>query len=568
MQSSLFIKCLIILSCVLCINNTYARQFYLDSWKSIYPDSLSGTNANCQLCHQNSGGGNGWNAYGWDIRQVLNGDINTAIRSVEQTNSDNDGANNIGEIESDQQPGWREDDNNTIYCKSPTSATFCDGQTQLTNQLSPDFSTLIADPILKGQQASLSLIADGFTAPNLAIPAPNESGFLYVVDQPGTIWKVDLDTAQKSVFLDVSNQILLGGERGLLGLAFHPDYANNGLLYTYQSEANSDTVNFPITPSDHNSVVAEWDASILVNSATGDQIVDTNTKREVIRIGQPQSNHNGGMIAFGPDNLLYISLGDGGGANDQGEGHSADGNGQDGSNLLGSMLRINPVQNGNDQYTIPADNPFIDDPQVLPEIYALGLRNVFRFSFDSLWGDLLAADVGQGSIEEISYISKGQNYGWPLKEGSFWFNNGQASTTPPANPPNNLADPEWEYDHDEGSSIIGGYLYRGSVIPEITGTYIFGDYVSKRIFYADTIDEIIRELDIVEGVDISILGFGQDLDNEIYVLGSTDLFGSYTSGKLYKIIPFVEPTPPVVSENDDLCFPIKTSNSKIAVICL
>ena len=400
---------------------------------------------------------------------------------------------------------------------------------------------LISEPISRGERVALQTIASGFAAPNLAIPAPSVDGFLFVVDQPGIIWKVNLATGSKAEFLNVSSQIVSGGERGLLGLAFHPQFASNGLLYTYQSEATGRIADFPPLPGgapvNHQSLVVEWKAILPVVNA---QSVNLISRRELLRIDQPQGNHNGGMIAFGSDDLLYISLGDGGGGGDLGSGHSVGGNGQDTTNPLGSMLRIDPIISNSDgelskngQYRIPSSNVFVNSGTAddLDEIYAYGLRNVFRFSFDTQFGDLYAADVGQGDIEEVSFISSGQNLGWPVREGSFWYDqsSGSASATPPTIPaPTGFSDPFVEYDHDEGRSVIGGFVYRGNDLLGFDGHYIFGDLLS-RIFYIENGNTVIRELDVKRGVDFLIYGFGQDADGEMYVMGS--------SGDLKKLIP-------------------------------
>ncbi len=257
----------------------------------------------------------------------------------------------------------------------------------------------------------------------------------------------------------------LGGnydERGLLGLATHPNFTENPLLYTYTSEPSSGPADFPTvltegTTNNHQSVVAEW----RLEPSTGSQ-VDPATRREVLRIDQPQSNHNGGTMRFGPDGLLYISLGDGGAADDQGNGHSAGGNAQDTSNILGSIIRIDVDgrTSVNGRYAVPADNPFVNVAGV-DEIYAYGLWNPFSFSFDRSTGQLCLADVGQNKIEEVDLIEKGRNYGWNLKEGAFYFDpNGAGSgyvTTVPVGPvPSDLVDPIAQYDHDDGTAVIGG----------------------------------------------------------------------------------------------------------------
>ena len=193
----------------------------LSIWQNIYSSSNSGNIAGCQLCHQNSSGGNGWNAYGWQIRQNLPGVFN-AINAVASSDSNGNGSSNLEDIQNNQQPGWRNSASNTIRCDTTSSFNPCgDGNTQLSNQDSPNFSSLIPDTISIGESVALETIATGFSAPNLAIPAPSINGFLFVVDQPGIVWKVDLENGNKSKFLDDSQSVLNSGERGLLGLAFH-----------------------------------------------------------------------------------------------------------------------------------------------------------------------------------------------------------------------------------------------------------------------------------------------------------------------------------------------------------
>jgi len=551
--------------------NVYATPSILSTWQS-RPDNASSNSeqiAACQMCHQRSGGGNGWNAYGWEIRQNLPGVI-SAINAAANIDSDGDGQSNLVEIQNDEQPGWRDGANNTIYCDTTLSYNPCDGGMQLANQLPPDFTSLIPATISRGESIALETVASGFSAPNLAIPAPSVDGFLFVVDQPGIIWKVDLATGSKTEFLNVSSQIRTGGERGLLGLAFHPQFASNGLLYTYQSEAVNGSADFPSLPggasADHQSLIVEWEVTLPVSNASS---ANLGSKRVLLRIDQPQSNHNGGMIAFGPDNLLYISLGDGGEADDQGDGHSIGGNAQDTTNPLGSMLRIDPIVEGlsgtlssNGQYRIPSDNVFVGTGAAndLDEIYAYGLRNVFRFSFDTEFGDLYAADVGQNDIEEVSFISSGQNMGWPQKEGTFFFDQngaspGFATETPPVPAPTGLSDPFIEYDHDEGSSVIGGFVYHGSLLTGFDRRYIFGD-LFNRIFYVENGNTVIREFAVQGGVNFLIYGFGQDSDGEMYVMGN--------SGELKKLVPATS----APNDSDELCFPIKASNDQIAVVCL
>ena len=416
---------------------------------------------------------------------------------------------------------------------------------------------LIPEPIPPAPVlARLETVATGLTAPNAGTFAPglNPRAF-FVTDQDGILWQMDTQTGTKRVFLDVSARLVTLGiigpgsfdERGLLGLAFHPDYATNGFFYIYTSEPAGIAADFSTLPEleepDHQSVISEWhvpDPTDLMS------LPDTGSVRVLLRIDQPQFNHDGGGLVFGPDGMLYISLGDGGEADDQGIGHSVGGNGQDPSNVLGTLLRIDPLGNNapNGQYGIPPDNPFITPvtPAVggeagcvdgfCDEIFAYGLRNPFRFSFDRLTGALLLADVGQNDIEEIDFIRSGRNYGWPLKEGSFCFDDngaeaGFAFECLPGQDPPGVTDPIAEFDHDEGIAIIGGFVYRGAAIPQAQGSYVFGDYA--RTFQSDgRLFALTQNLKIFEilfevqgGLGLFLLGLGEDANGEIYVLGNT-----------------------------------------------
>ena len=278
--------------------------------------------------------------------------------------------------------------------------------------LSSPASAQLADPIpgsiAQGSiPVTLQTVATGLTAPNWGTFAPGDSERLFVTDQDGILWAIDLVTGNKTAFLDLSSQLVTLGifgsgsfdERGLLGVAFHPNYATNGLLYTYTSEPVSGPADFstmpPSTTANHHSVITEWQVPNPINPAS---VVNPSSERELLRIDEPQFNHNAGALNFGPDGRLYISLGDGGGADDlDGQdffggpmiGHGS-GNGQDTSNVLGTILRINPSgsNSANGQYGIPNDNPFVGQAGFLDEIYAYGLRNPFRFSFDSATGSM------------------------------------------------------------------------------------------------------------------------------------------------------------------------------------
>jgi glucose/arabinose dehydrogenase len=367
---------------------------------------------------------------------------------------------------------------------------------------------------------------------------------------------------QPTLFLDVTARVAgLGGERGLLGLAFHPgfnDSASVGYrkLYTYNSElSSSGTADFAVPEggsTDHHNVIAEWQVGDPPSSS---DVVSVASRREVLRVGHPDGSHNGGEISFRPsDGYLYIGFGDGGHTNDVGAGHTPSiGNGQDTTNLLGDILRIDPIaaaltpaspdpQSANGKYRNPATNPFIGVIAGADEIFAYGFRNPYRFSFDPVNDRLIVGDVGQYSIEEVDIVENGKNYGWNRKEGSFLFDPGTGGVSPDPSPNPNLINPVAEYDHGDGISVIGGFVYRGTALTALTGKYVFGDFLKPsigtgRLFYADLSTGKIQEFQI--GVPnrllgVQIKGFGEDPNGEIYVL--TDAGGS-TGGKVQKLVP-------------------------------
>ncbi len=432
----------------------------------------------------------------------------------------------------------------------------------------------IPEPIEKGViRVELETIATGLTAPVYLTPAGDGTNRLFVVDQPGRILLIENGQLLPTPFLDITDRVHMPGlfgsqdvndydERGFLGLAFHPDFADQqspgyNKIFTYSSEMNELPADFTTEPLpagvvfDHQSVIAEWTVD-----ASNPNIIDVSTRREIMRIDEPQFNHNSGMLAFGPDGYLYISVGDGGAANDNADGHGPTGNGQNKNTVHGSILRIDPLDpltstsidpvSMNGKYRVPADNPFVGADGV-DEIYAYGFRNAWRFSFDSLTGDLVVADVGQNNIEEIDIVHAGGNYGWNLKEGTFRFNPEDGTVNNSMKDlPEDLIDPVAQYDHDEGISITGGFVYRGYAIPELRGKYVFGDFSSSffltdgRLLYADLDTGLIQEFII--GVDDRNLGlyvkaFGQDTDGELYVLAGPALGPFGDTGVILKIVP-------------------------------
>lgn len=414
--------------------------------------------------------------------------------------------------------------------------------------------TPIANPIpatiQKGSiQISLDPVMSGLTSP-VGLTQPDDgTNRLFITDQVGRVRIVENGTPLGTPFLDVAGRLVAlnagGDERGLLGFAMHPNFTTNPKVYTYTSEPDSGAATFTFpggaTPN-HQSVIAEWQVS------TGNpNVVNTGSRRELLRIDQPQSNHNGGAMHFGADGMLYIALGDGGSGDDTGNGHSAQGNGQDITNIYGSILRINVdgSNSSNGQYGIPAGNPFVGAAGV-DEIFAYGLRNPYSFSVDLANGDLYVGDVGQGKIEEIDKVTLGGNYGWRLKEGSFFFDPNGASggfvTDIPVEPvPANLIDPIVQYDHDEGVSVIMGSLYRGAGMPGLVGSLVFGDFrdgSSGRLFYSQS-GGLIQEFRIgpsdqpLNGV---LKGFGQDRNGELYACVSGQTGPSGTTGVVYRLV--------------------------------
>jgi glucose/arabinose dehydrogenase len=433
--------------------------------------------------------------------------------------------------------------------------------------------TRIADPITTtglGQiHIGLQTIADGLVSPLGLVDASDGRAFIY--DQAGKVWVLQNGSLLPTPFLDVTGRLValevvqgsnIGyDERGLLGFVLHPSFATNGKVYTYTSEPSDGPADFSVTlpggrEFDHQSVVAEWRVS-----TTTLNVIEPLTRREILRIDEPQFNHNGGQLQFGPDGMLYIALGDGGGADDQdgadffGQpivGHGPDGNAQNIETVLGKLLRIDADGNdsANGHYGVPADNPFVGIAGV-DEIFAYGFRNPYRFSFDMQTHELYVADVGQNDVEEIDLVTKGKNYGWRLKEGSFYFDpNGLSDgfvTTVPVEPlPAGLVDPIAQYDHGDGHAIVGGFVYRGAAISALAGRYVFGDFgdfttPTGKLFYLDGSGEPVRFRIAAPGNSpgIWVKGFGQDSAGEIYVCGSEQLGPSGSTGKVLKIAPSV-----------------------------
>jgi glucose/arabinose dehydrogenase len=334
----------------------------------------------------------------------------------------------------------------------------------------------------------LSIISShSLKSPVFLVHAGDQSGRLFIVEQPGTIRILERGKLLEVPFLDIKERVIFRGEQGLLGLAFHPDYRHNGRFF----------VNYT-RKGDGATVIAEYHRSDLEDSAG-------RKERVLVLIPQPYSNHNGGMIAFGPDGYLYIGMGDGGSGGDP------QNRAQNKDELLGKLLRIDV--NSRVPYDIPEDNPYVGGEE-RPEIFAKGLRNPWRFSFDRETGDLWLADVGQNKWEEVNVVSKGGNYGWRVMEGFHCFNLqepcGKEKFIPPV----------LEYDHQGGRcSIIGGYVYRGKSNPALVGIYIYGDYCSGEIFSVRTANggRVVGEPWVLK-TNAAISSFGEDDTGEIYMV--------------------------------------------------
>ena len=408
---------------------------------------------------------------------------------------------------------------------------------------------------LKNKALSLELISDGFTSPVVLVEPPDGSRRLFVADQYGTISIIKSD-AEKKVFLDLKPLMVRldsrYDERGLLGLAFHPGFKDNGRVFVYYSA--------PLRSGapagwNHTSHVSEF----KVSSGDPDR-AEIDSEKIILQVDEPEFNHNGGQITFGPDGLVYIPLGDGGGANDVGLGHVRGGNAQDTGVLLGKILRID-IDRGS-PYTIPKDNPFAHGGG-RPEIFAWGLRNPFHISFDSR-GDheLFAGDAGQHQWEEVDVVVKGGNYGWNLMEGTHGFDS--ADPWKPMTAPSPKTDargqplirPIIEYQNASvggiGSAVIGGYVYRGKALPEFEGAYIFGDYSDNadeptgKLFIAQRpskqgelwpFEEVKIKNRLGGKLGTLLRSFGQDAEGEIYVLTADNPGPGGRTGKVFKIVP-------------------------------
>ena len=352
--------------------------------------------------------------------------------------------------------------------------------------------------------AGLDPVVTGLSSPVFLTAPPGDLERLFVVERPGRIRIVRNDALVTTPYLDISGSIAAGGERGLLGLAFHPDYALNGWFFVNFTDSGGDT-------------------QIVRYTVSGNaDIADPTSAETILSVNQPFSNHNGGMIAFGPDGMLYIGMGDGG------DGGDPQGHGQNPATLLGSMLRLDV--GGALPYVVPPDNPFLAHAIARRETWAFGLRNPWRFSFDRQTGDLYIGDVGQGEWEEISFQARsssgGENYGWNVVEGSDCYSPASGCSMA------GLTLPVLEYSHSDGCSITGGYVYRGSAVPGWEGRYFYADFCStwiRSFVMVGGAAQDPRDHSADFGPVESISSFGEGGDGELYVVS--------LRGDIYRFVP-------------------------------
>lgn len=364
--------------------------------------------------------------------------------------------------------------------------------------------TAVKTPIITLETPAVEaiLVSSGLKSPTGIVATKNTADKrLFIIERGGVIRIITPDSqSEPKIFLDIQQKVLSNGEMGLLGLAFHPNYQQNGYLYVNYIDKNQNTI------------IARYHVS------SQPDVADSTSEKILFTLKQPYTNHNGGDLAFGPDGYLYAALGDGGSGGDP------ENRAQSKDSLLGKILRID-VDKG-DPYTVPATNPFINQPNTKPEIWAYGLRNPWRFSFDKATGDMYIADVGQGNLEEVNFqkaASKGgENYGWRCYEGNRSYK------------PDGCLDaskyvaPIIEYSHDEDRcSITGGYVYRGSDNPALVGKYFYGDFCNGQLFYASNKNGTWAQT-LAAKTTYSISTFGQGSDGELY-------FADFEAGNIYKI---------------------------------
>ena len=388
----------------------------------------------------------------------------------------------------------------TVSTPSPTSPTETTTPTLAPGTTNPPSAT--ASPFAT-TQVGLQVVADGLEQPDDVAWTGDPSGDLLVVEQPGRIVRLPAGSGPAVPFLDIRGRVLAGGERGLLGLALDPGYLTNGRFYV------------DYTDGDGNTVISRFQRS-------ADGTADPNSEHVVLRQEQPGANHNGGGIRFGPDGMLYIALGDGGGGGSF-HGHRRD-------TLLGKILRIDVhgTPPGGATYRVPPDNPFVGVAGDRPEIWLTGLRNPWRFSFDPATGDLWIGDVGAGAREEVDVARpgvSGLDYGWDIMEGTLCLGGGTGCDQ------TGLTLPVSEYPHGDNCVIAGGDVYHGSALPSLEGRYLFGDYCSGQIWTIDASPTVIglQDRQRLIGTGGQVVSFGLDRNGEVLVV---DL-----SGNIWRLVP-------------------------------
>jgi glucose/arabinose dehydrogenase len=389
-----------------------------------------------------------------------------------------------------------------LGCSDPGAGPRSDSRPEQTRPAGPASPPPHA-PDLAGVELELVPVASGLEAPLYATHSGDGSDRVFVVEQTGAIRIVTGGRVLAQPFLDLGDAVVAGGEQGLLGLAFHPGYAHNGRLFVNYTDLHGDTV------------VSEY------RRAPGNDLrADPASERILLAIDQPFVNHNGGGLAFGPDGYLYVATGDGGSAGDP------LGNGQALDTLLGKLLRIDVDSGGSGAYGIPPDNPFVGRDDARAEVWAYGLRNPWRFSFDAGTSTLWIGDVGQSEAEEINRApaaTGGLNYGWNLMEGRGCYQPPEGCDRP------GLEKPIATYGHAEGCSVTGGYVYRGSRYPALRGAYLFADYCSGTIWGLDAAGPSPQDPVELLSTERALSSFGLDREEELYV---TDL----ASGELLRVV--------------------------------
>lgn len=347
---------------------------------------------------------------------------------------------------------------------------------------------------------SLEAVVEGLDMPVFVTHAGDGSHRLFILEKVGRIQLLQDGRVADAPFLDITGQVSLGNEQGLLGLAFAPDFATSGRFFINYTDRSGDTI------------VARYTVA-----ADDPNRADPASATQILKLDQPAPNHNGGMLAFGPDDMLWIGAGDGGAAND------AFGNGQNPTALLGKMLRLDVTTDSEAAYTIPADNPWIDagwnGQDVADEVWAVGMRNPWRYSFDRRTGDLWIADVGQNRLEEVNFVPAGSpgglNFGWPIMEGNSCFHS-------PDCDPRGLVLPVVDYPHEGHCSVTGGYVYRGTAVPAWEGVYFYGDFCSSVVWaIAPDGDGGWSNAEIAR-TDLTLSSFGEDEAGELYVTDMRD----------------------------------------------